>query len=91
MSEDYKVFIHAYAATGEVAVADYYPGRGAMPTSAWRAGQVIEDRVSLPGSPGEGRRVFIGWYRETPRWRLPLSGAPAAWAGEPESLELRVR
>jgi hypothetical protein len=88
---DYKVFIHVYDALGRVeAVADYYPGAGRRPTSQWRPGEIVEDSVQLPGPPAYGRRVLVGWYRDAPRWRLPLSGASPAWKAEPHALEIHA-
>jgi 4-amino-4-deoxy-L-arabinose transferase-like glycosyltransferase len=88
--EDYKVFVHVYDAEGGlVALADYYPGGARSGTSHWSPGDVVEERVMLPGPLGSNR-IFVGWYRENPRWRLPLSGAATAWLGEPNALEIRA-
>ena len=87
--EDYRVFVHVWDAAGAVvAIADYDPGSGARPTSLWRADEVVEDSIALPPLH-DGRRLFVGWYRLEPRWRLPLSGSESAWPGEPNALELR--
>lgn len=82
---DYKIFIHALMANGQVCgQEDSLPLNGAFPMTVWRAGDVIEDTHLVPVDPecwqGTGRRLEIGLYREDTGERLlySLNGQPVS-------------
>jgi hypothetical protein len=81
MAGDYTVFVHLLDEEGAMIVAgDERPRQGAMPTSAWRAGDLIADQYCMvvpAEGASEGRRVELGFYNA--EGRLPAWSA----AGEP--------
>jgi hypothetical protein len=74
---DYTVFVHVPGANGVIS-GDAQPVGGNYPTSAWQAGQVIEDVHLLPAG-GELKipRASIGLYRLDTGERLPIDGTGA--------------
>lgn len=66
VSQDYSVFVHATTPGGQAAgQLDTYPGSGMYPTSQWRPGELLVDRVS----------VQISWQAPAPslvRFRVGL-------------------
>jgi 4-amino-4-deoxy-L-arabinose transferase-like glycosyltransferase len=89
MNEDYRVFVHVYDEIGTLTtIADFTPTRGKHPTSRWRPGDLIEDEVLLEHGLPEGFQVYVGWYRVTPRWRLPLTSQVAPTRGRPNALRV---
>ena len=73
----YKVFVHLVdTVTGElVAQSDAVPRNWQYPTSAWEAGEVVHDLVSLPlqdVAPGR-YHLWIGLYDLNTGIRLPLT------------------
>ncbi len=88
MQEDYRVFVHVIDAGGTArANADHDPASGKRPTSRWSLGDVLEEEIWLPPLPA-GHRVFVGWYHPGRRFQLPLTGKEAAWAGEPNAVQI---
>lgn len=79
MDVDYKVFVHAVDAEGElVAQADHDPGQGRMPTGAWLPEEYVEDQclLGLPPEADTGQlEVRVGWYDPASGQRLALTGA----------------
>ncbi len=75
---DYSLFVHLLDEGGSlVAQDDGFPSGGNYPTSAWRAGELVEDRRRLPVADARaGRRLSIslGWYRLESGERLPVTG-----------------
>ncbi len=68
---DYKVFVHLLDTTGKIIdQVDRQPLDGVYPTSAWEAGQIVRDPMTLKAAPGASRIVF-GLYGESSQQRLP--------------------
>lgn len=67
ISRDYSVFLQLLDPSGRVvSQADGYPWEGRYPTSAWVAGQTVQDRrrLKLPADLAPGRySVIAGLYR----------------------------
>ncbi|MBI2911721.1 MAG: hypothetical protein HYY05_06230 [Chloroflexi bacterium] len=76
VAADYTLFVHLLDQQGRLlAQEDSFPAGGLYPTSAWRAGEVVEDlrHLSLPASAaGQQITVALGWYRLDTGQRLPL-------------------
>jgi hypothetical protein len=71
--DDYTVFIHMFDARGQVVTtADGPPRLGNYPTSAWAAGETVEDAHSL--SAWDQGYLTIGLYRLDTGERLTLDG-----------------
>jgi hypothetical protein len=72
----YTVFVHLLDAEGRVrGQVDRVPGDGALPTSGWARGEVVEDRYDLPLDPSAppGRyRLEVGLYDARSGQRLRL-------------------
>ena len=77
---DYTVFVHAYAATGELlATGDGPPQGGHFPTSLWQPGDRILDVHGLPIPAGSvPARIAVGLYHPITGERLT-----ATFDGEP--------
>lgn len=75
--QDYTVFVQLLAADGLLAAQyDSPPLAGYLPTSAWPAGEIIADRVTvaLPPDLSPGRYTLItGMYLPQTSARLPLA------------------
>lgn len=77
LSRDYQVFVHAYdPAINLLAQADHPPVNGFHPTSSWRPGEIVEDRVAfrVPLQALEtGFSLAVGLYDpHAPADRLPV-------------------
>lgn len=85
LAERYSVFVHLVDGDGRlVAQQDGEPVGGFRPTTTWRAGEVIHDRIGvlLPTDLAAGEyRLQVGMYRPESGDRLPVSVA-----GEPEPI-----
>lgn len=89
MPEDYRVFVHVIDPGGTAyANADHDPASGRHPTSRWSVGDILEEEIWIPKSLPTGHRVFVGWYHLGRRFQLPLTGKEAAWAGEPNAVQI---
>ncbi|MBI2911720.1 MAG: hypothetical protein HYY05_06225, partial [Chloroflexi bacterium] len=79
VATDYTLFVHVLDAGGQLLVQeDGFPAGGLYPTSAWRPGEVVEDRrrVALPPAvAGQKLRIALGWYRLDTGRRLTLEGS----------------
>lgn len=78
MQQAYKVFVHVLSADGSSVVAqrDAEPQDGRAPTTAWVAGEVIEDEyaIALPASLAAGQYpIEIGVYDPRGGARLSLA------------------
>ncbi|HEX7587840.1 MAG TPA: hypothetical protein VF478_05950, partial [Anaerolineae bacterium] len=74
MDRDYKVFVHALDASGQlIAQVDQEPQQGNYPTSLWDAGEQIRDDYALALPPGK-YRIEVGLYRADTGERLSVSG-----------------
>lgn len=76
LSGDYTVFVHLLDSSGQLAAqADSEPRRGAFPTSAWVAGDVVPDDhvLDLPAGLAAGEySLRVGLYLSPDGPRLPL-------------------
>ena len=80
IEEDYTVFTHLLDSEGRLrAQKDNPPVNGFLPTSAWEAGEIIQDRYIIPLDPdiplGE-YQLEIGMYQLETGQRLELNGGP---------------
>jgi len=77
MSEDYIIFFHLLNQAGEtVAQRDTAPRYGALNTSKWIPGEILDDDQSLdlpPDLPAGEYKIEIGVYRPADGQRLNLS------------------
>lgn len=77
-STNYTVFVHVTDDQNRKAGQhDGQPRGGEHPTSIWRPGELVEDRVDVPIAPDAppGRyRVVVGVYDLATMQRLPLAG-----------------
>ena len=75
-SRDWTVFVHLLAPNSQEIASqwDSSPLQGAYPTSWWRSGEVISDRVTLDltGVPRGGYQLAIGLYDPSTDERLPV-------------------
>jgi hypothetical protein len=76
--DDYKVFVHLRDRSGRtVAQADHIPSEAlvALPTSTWRAGEIVPDvsylQVPADTPPGE-YQLLVGMYNPDTMERLPV-------------------
>jgi 4-amino-4-deoxy-L-arabinose transferase-like glycosyltransferase len=93
LTADYTVFVHAYAATGELlATGDGPPQNGHFPTSLWQPGDRILDVHGLTIPTGNTlERIAVGLYHPISGERLAATfdGAPLAdnavivWKAQP--------
>lgn len=75
-ADSYKVFVHLVDDTGRLwAQHDAVPRAWGHPTTAWQAGEVVEDRIQVPVpadmTPGI-YHLLAGMYREDGGERLPV-------------------
>jgi hypothetical protein len=81
MTVAYAVFVHVTDEAGAiVAQRDSQPGAGALPTTSWVAGEVIDDvhLITLPAPLSPGRyQIIVGLYDPLTDQRLPVSGSAA--------------
>jgi hypothetical protein len=85
MSRDYSLFVHLWGRDKqELAKRDSYPGRGSLPTSRMKAGEIVADRYVLTISPEattpSGVQLEAGFYDFDTGQRLPAvtaDGTPA--------------
>lgn len=79
LTTDYTLFVHLLDEQGRlVAQADGFPAGGLYPTSAWRPGELVEDRRRLPlpaSAAGQQLSIALGWYRLATGQRLTLEGS----------------
>jgi hypothetical protein len=78
VDRDYTVFVHLLSPVGQlVAQSDGQPADGALPTTAWRPGELVRDehRLALPAGLPPGRyRLIAGMYALPDVTRLPVGG-----------------
>jgi 4-amino-4-deoxy-L-arabinose transferase-like glycosyltransferase len=88
MDRDYTIFVHLVDPGGKrVAQADHQVFSGLYPTSAWRPGEVIQDRfwLRIPSDLPAGEYLLrIGMYDLNTLQRLPIEGE----AGSEDALTL---
>lgn len=77
IAADYVSFVHVLDSSGKlVAQQDNQPRKGAYPTSAWRANEVVNDTLEVrlpPGlAPGD-YSVRLGWFEATSTERLTVA------------------
>lgn len=82
MEEDYVIFFYLYNEAGEkVAQRDTAPRYGALNTSSWQPGTLLDDDQSLPlpDNLAPGRyKIIIGVYRPGDFQRLNITQAPTS-------------
>ena len=73
--QDYKVFVHAYDAQGELlAQHDSMPALWQRPTTTWSPGETVEDRHALLLPAGKTcEYLLLGLYEPDTGRRLPLA------------------
>jgi hypothetical protein len=63
---DYTVFVHLIGPDGKLyGQVDAYPVQGTLPTTQWKAGQLVDDPyvVALaPDAPAGDYQIEVGWY-----------------------------
>ncbi len=76
MEEDYTIFVHLLGPDGRVhGQIDMWPVQGTYPTSAWLAGEQVEDRYLVPldsTAPSGSYQLEIGVYLLATNARLPI-------------------
>lgn len=82
----YTVFAHLLGPDGRVvSQEDTAPGRGALPTTSWARGEVLQDpltmRVPANAAPGY-YQIEVGMYDPATNVRLPTWDANGAAAGD---------
>lgn len=78
LDRTWKAFVHL---DGPVRVnGDHEPLSGRCPTTSWRAGDFLVDRIALRATTAGRYSINIGFFRgPAPRWtNLPISAGPAA-------------
>ena len=79
MASDYTLFVQLLGPDGTLkGQIDVWPKDGTHPTSAWREGEVIEDRHTVyanEDAPPGSYQVALGWYLLETMQRLPVLDA----------------
>lgn len=74
MPESYKIFLHLTDAAGQIIdQVDTLPQQGAVPTTGWVRGEIVEDELTLIISPemrSKAYRLVAGLYNEVTGERL---------------------
>lgn len=87
----YSVFVHLLTADGMLlAQSDAEPASGALPTTAWLAGEFVTDThiLSLPTTPpAPPARLIVGLYDPATGRRLPFLGPDGAIIGDHATLK----
>lgn len=72
MPANYSWFIHVLDASGNViAQQDRQPQGGYLPTSTWKIGDSVIDRLYFPGIKGGGMQLRVGWVDSATQELLP--------------------
>ncbi len=72
---DYQFFAHVLDAQGSIiAQQDRPPLGGYYPTSAWRSGESVQDKLFFPQTP-DAAALRIGWIDPLANQRLPVTTA----------------
>jgi hypothetical protein len=86
MQEDYVVFVHLLLGTDQIwARVDSQPLDGAVPTSTWQAGWIIEDRYELTtgqDTPPGAYEIEVGLYLPQAGKRLYILGSDGRLVGD---------
>jgi hypothetical protein len=64
-AKDYQVFVHVYDSAGNlIQQADHAPVGGFRPTSTWKPGEIVTDRIALelPRETARHYRLAVGLY-----------------------------
>lgn len=79
----YKIFVHVVdPATGSiVAQSDHVPRDWSYPTTTWQPGEIVADRVTLPGVPPGRYELRVGLYDEVTGARVAIDGQDFATLG----------
>lgn len=77
INTNYTIFVHVLGPDGKIITqADQQPLAGFLPTTFWKANQVISDQYQLqlpPDAPIGSYQVVVGMYDFTTGQRLPIS------------------
>lgn len=92
LDRSWKIFVHLDGPKMRIN-ADHDPLGGMCPTSAWKPGDIIIDRVSAHVDPAFGAGTYEVWTGffggVAPSWmNLPLSDAPQSSRGDGQRLKL---
>ncbi len=83
LPQDYTLFLHLVGANGQlIAGNDSPPARGSLPTTRWRAGQVVKYNAPLilpPDAPPGNYTLSLGWYAWPSLERLSLPDGETAF------------
>lgn len=82
LDEDYIVFVHVEDTEGKLERMnlDHKPANGLLPTTQWKAGEMVKDEftVNLPsGIPSRGINIWMGLWDPRTDARLPLKNPEA--------------
>lgn len=71
-SHDAQLFLHGEEHGQRRLVFDHAPIFGALPTSAWKAGDLLQDRqrIKIPGSSHGQLSLWVGLFRGERRWTV---------------------
>ncbi len=76
---DLNLFVHVVDGSGRtIGQADGPPLNGSLPTTDWRPGEIVIQRIDIPMAKDAGAgpaHIEIGWYDWRTGERLPLDGA----------------
>jgi 4-amino-4-deoxy-L-arabinose transferase-like glycosyltransferase len=96
MPENYVLFIHAFGHDGQpIGQRDSYPGRGSLPTTQWRPGEILADTYRVPIAPDAAgptaARIEVGFYTLAPRRSLQaIDGAGQPLGTSPRIVRFKV-
>jgi len=81
ISESYKVFVHLTDAGGQIiSQVDTLPQKGAVPTTSWVSGEIIEDELTMAipiDNLPDSYRLVVGLYDEHTGERLRIGQSDA--------------
>jgi 4-amino-4-deoxy-L-arabinose transferase-like glycosyltransferase len=76
-----QIFVHITNRTGQIVYQqDHWPLNGHLPTSSWKAGDVVREKyvMALPEAlPGGDYQMRLGWFDPITGSRLPILGPGA--------------
>ncbi len=77
---DYTIFVHVEDVDGRVdrINVDHTPGRGSLPTSKWKVGDIVRDEFDIPIPPGypvRGLNVMLGFWDPRTDARMKIINA----------------
>lgn len=86
LQKNYTVFVQVIGPDGRLyGQVDTWPVQGTHPTTAWTAGETVEDPYRLyldPDTPAGTYRIIVGWYLLADMTRLPVVAADGRQMGD---------